>query len=213
VHYGLVQTVAPAVEPVSLTEAKTWCRVETADTYDDSLITDLVTEARDRAERITNRQFCTATWVLTLDWMPGYTAPGMSYYPYGDFYSADRGWDDKRTIRLYKPPVQSVVSFQYVDTSQTLQTLAPNLYTFDGQSEPARLAPAYGQIWPVTIALQNTVTITYVAGYGLAAAVPLGLKIAMRWWICQRYEARSVVPDEEAYTRLLTPWWTGEYGP
>lgn len=211
-HYAIRQTVAPAIEPVTLAEAKLWTKVENS--VDDAIFTDLVTAARERAELFTGRQFITATWKFTMDWMPGYTAPGMSNYPYGDFYFADRGWDEKRTIRLPKSPIQSISSIAYTDTFGVVQTLDPTLFLADLQSEPARIAPAYGQIWPITRAQQNGVAITYVAGYGSAAsAVPAGIRTALRFWVANRYFGRSEADLSDAFENMLTPYWTGEWGP
>jgi Phage gp6-like head-tail connector protein len=175
VHYGLVQTTPPAAEPVSIAEAKAHCRVDITD--DDGLIGGLIIAARQYVERFTGRQMVAAVFALTLDWFPGYTAPGMSAYPYGDFYSSDRGWDEKRTIRLRRPPLLSVGSLAYIDTTGTLQTLGTDQYVVDAASEPARLAPAYGKIWPVTRATQNAVIVSFTAGHAhttIALAISAG---------------------------------------
>ena len=164
-HYGLQMTVPPAVEAVSLADAKNHLRVDSDLTADDGLIQGLIIAARQYVESVTGRQLGAATFALTLDWFPGYAAPGMSEYPYGDFYAADRGWDEKRTIRLRRPPLQSVTSVAYVATDGASTALGSTLYVVDSSSEPARLEPAYSQIWPVTRAIQNAVVVTYVAGY------------------------------------------------
>ena len=90
----------PAVEPVTLEEAKLHLRVDSGD--DNALITALITTARELAERETHRAFITQTWQMYLD-----TA--------------------EAEIEIPKPPLQSIVSIKaiistesYVDTTSAL---------------------------------------------------------------------------------------------
>jgi uncharacterized phiE125 gp8 family phage protein len=219
-HYGLQVVTPPAAEPISINLAAAHCRID-----DDVLAAEAcllegwITAARDYVERTTGLQLVTATWLMTFDWFPGYTAPGMSTYPYGDFYAADRGWDEKRSIRLRKPPLQSVGSIQYIDTTGTLQTLSNTLYTVDAVSQIARLTPGYGQIWPVTRAIQNAVQITFTSGFGDASKVPAVIKTAMLMLISHWNEHREAVAQggmaevPMAVDALLSSYWTGEYSP
>ncbi len=203
-HYGLRQTVAPATEPVTVDEAKAWCKVE--DTTDDLIFPVLIAAARERGEAYTGRQFVTATWALSLDWFPGFDCRGT------DEYFGSRGWDESRSIRPPKAPLIAVSGIAYTDTAGAAQTLSPTLYTVDVASDPGRIVPAYSQIWPNTRAQQGAVVVTYTAGYGVAAAVPAGIKLALRFWIANRYYGRSEAELSEAFEAMLTPYWTGNYG-
>lgn len=60
-----VRTGAPAVEPVSLAEAKLYLRVEHS--ADDDLITDIIFAARNAAEKYTRKSFITQIWKLAFD--------------------------------------------------------------------------------------------------------------------------------------------------
>src|SRR5262249_25595806 len=136
--YGLVQSVAPASEPLTLADAKQWARVETTD--DDALITSLIVMAREYAETITQRQLLQATWVMTIDRFPGGDPGWGRWWP----------WGSACTIRLPGPPLQSVSSINYIDTQGNTQTV--NLSTdviIDTQRDPPRLLPAWGKVWPV----------------------------------------------------------------
>jgi len=62
---GLKQTVAPALEPVSLTEAKLHLRIDT--TAEDVLISSLIKAARQYCENYQRRAYITQTWELWLD--------------------------------------------------------------------------------------------------------------------------------------------------
>lgn len=59
----------PAIEPITLEEAKQHMRVDGND--DDSLISALITAARQRAEEYTKRAFITQSWELALDSVSG----------------------------------------------------------------------------------------------------------------------------------------------
>ncbi|MEZ5691489.1 MAG: head-tail connector protein [Rickettsiales bacterium] len=62
-EYGLERVVAPTSEPINLTEAKLYLRVDS--TLEDSLIGDLIVSARIRAEEWMRRSLITQTWKLT----------------------------------------------------------------------------------------------------------------------------------------------------
>ncbi len=138
---------SPATEPVTIDEAKLHLRVDGTD--ENALITSLIKAARQGAEHLTGRALMSQTLELALDCFPG-------------------------VIKLPRPPFVSVTSVKYVDLAGDEQTLAD--YQLDGYSEPARLAPAYGQAWPSTRCQPNAVLIRYQAGYANAAAVPDEIK-------------------------------------
>lgn len=64
----------PAMEPVTLEEAKLHLRID--GTEEDSLISALITAARQKAEEYTRRAFIAQTWELALD-----SASGKVYLP------------------------------------------------------------------------------------------------------------------------------------
>jgi len=66
----------PAVEPVTLDEAKAHLKVDTTD--DDALIATLISAARAKAEWHTGRAFVTQGWTLWLDRWP---AADCQYLP------------------------------------------------------------------------------------------------------------------------------------
>jgi hypothetical protein len=92
-------------------------------------------------------------------------------------------------------PVQSVTSVVYVDTAGVSQTLVVTTdYVVDTSAEPARIYPAYGCSWPSARSQPNAITVTYVAGYGLAGAnVPEPLLDAMYLLIGDGYEFKQTV--------------------
>jgi uncharacterized phiE125 gp8 family phage protein len=132
----------PAVEPVTLAQAKTHLRVDHND--DDAYIEGLITVARQAAEDRTERTLINTTWRLTLDSFPD-------------------------AIPLPMPPTWSVSSVAYTDTSGTQVVLNAQDYVVDTVSEPGWIVPAIGKTFPATLGI-NSVVVTYVAGYGTNGA-------------------------------------------
>lgn len=166
----LKRTSAPAVEPVSLAEAKEHLRVDISD--DDDLIEGYITAAREYMEGATRRAFITQTWRLSLD-----------------------AWPQSDEIQIPKPPLQSICSIVYYDADGISTTWDAANYIVDTDSEPGRVALAYGQFWPgVTLRPINAIQITYTAGYGDAASdVPQWVKQAIKLLIGHWYENRETV--------------------
>lgn len=189
----VVQT-APAVEPISLAEAKTHLRVDIPD--DDALIQGFIRAARLNLERTYRRAFLTQTLMLSLDYFgqPDFTPTWMYGWPPTMLTYGPTGWmvPTASTIEL-RAPVQSVTSVTYVDPSGTTQTLAPANYTLDIASEPGRLMPAQGKIWPVTAPVPNAVQVTFVAGYTSPGLVPDDMKSAIKLLLGVWYQNREQV--------------------
>lgn len=180
---GLQLVTPPALEPVVLADAKNHLRVDVTD--DDTLITLLISAARRYAEAYCERSFITQTWKLTLDSFP----TGDMAVPFGVPYSLPDS-----ALLLERGAVQSITSIQYTAMDGTTQTMPPANYAADFSGDLARVTPAFGQIWPIPLPQIGAVQVTYVAGYGAAAAsVPEGI----RQWIMMRtntlYENREEV--------------------
>lgn len=132
----------PAVEPLSLAEAKKQVEVADAIADHDAHLASLVRAARETSETYCKRAWHTQTWRLALDRFPDWT------------------------ILVPRPPLISVSSITYIDDDGVQQTLAAGLYRVAVKGRPGRITPAYNEVWPVTRAVSEAVVITYVAGYG-----------------------------------------------
>ncbi len=236
---GLLQLVAPTAEPVSLAEAAEHCRVETG--LEDGVITRCVRAARHYVESVTGRQLVTATWRLTLDSFYAQALeprPGVNVANLAGALAATAdawrvwqerggGWGagDVGVIRLPRPPLAgsvvagvwtpSSLAVRYFAQDGTFTTAASTIYQVDGDREPARVGPAYGQVWPSTRAMMDAVQITYVAGTA-AADVPEDLKAAVLLLASHWHRNRDAVGQvgEEmklAVESLCGVNWTGEY--
>lgn len=182
---SLYLVTAPTAEPVSVAEAKLHVRQDDAD--DDELIRSLIVAAREYTENFTRRALMTQTWDLKLD-----------TFPYCD------------EIWLPKAPAVSVTSITYVDNDGVTQTWSTSAYTTDFPTGPharqGRIVRAYQQTYPQTRMVVNAVAVRFVCGYGAAAAVPAGIKQAMKLLIGHWYENREAVLTEARMTfPLPTP--------
>lgn len=166
-HWALEQSSGPAVEPLTTAQAKDHLRIDSHD--EDTLIDNYVKSARYAVEQLTGRQLITATYKLY-----------MEEYP--------------TIILLPRPPLSSVTSITYVDTSGTTQTESTDNYSVDSKSAPGRIVEAYGKNWSTPRKQANSVTVTYVAGYGAAAtSIPEPLIQAVRLLVGHYYENREHV--------------------
>jgi len=185
-NYSLKRSVDPAVQPVTVSELKEHLGLASSDTDQNVRLADLLTSAIEAVERDTRRSLLTQTWQLRLD----------------DFPSE---------IELWNPPIQSVTSITYVDTSGSTQTVSSSVYVVDIQSEPGIVRLAYGQSWPSIRGDDRGVLVTYVAGYGdTAADVPYELHEAVKLAAQLAYD--SPVPQlVAAYSRVVAARQTGVY--
>lgn len=166
---------APTSEPLLLGEAKHHLRINAND--DDAYVKTLITAAREQAEDYTHRALINQTWKLYLGMFP-FNTPGA--FP--------------DAIIVPKPPLSSVTSITYTDTSGVSQTVDASDYDVDTASEQGRITPAFGEVWPTARDAPNSVVVTFVAGYGSAAtSVPTRIKQGMLIAIGDMYENRESI--------------------
>lgn len=175
----------PATEPVTVAELKTYARIDSS-AYD-TMLGGLITACRKAIEGHSGRKLITQTLEMYLDDFPEYN--GEILLPY--------------------PPVQSVSSIYYNRESDGVLTLlAASLYRVDSVSLYARITPAYDEDWPDTRAQINNVKISYIAGYGAAAAVPEEIKTAIKAICTDMFEhpeanMEVVLSENRTYKFLL----------
>lgn len=162
----------PTIEPVTLEEAKTHCRIDLTITDEDALVADLIVAATRHVERFTHRRLIS------------------------------QAFDDKRDAapsQVWESPVAPVLSIDsvsYVDGNGTTQTWSSALYRTDipagPTAGPARLTPIYSGVWPQTQGVINAFTVRFTAGYGTtAASVPYDIKAAIKLLIGHLYANRE----------------------
>ena len=173
----------PASEPVTLSDAKLHLRVDTTD--DDSLISAMISAAREQAESETNTAIGSQTREIALDAFP-------------------------EAFKLEGHPVASVTSIKYLDESGVEQTLNPADYSLDDYNAPGYVTIGFGKQWPSTLAVPNAVKIRYVCGY---TTVPESIKTWIKLHVGTMYKQREsfvsgqamAIPDRY-FQRLLDPY-------
>lgn len=187
---NLAVLTPPAEEPVSLTTAKLHLRQTL--TYDDALITSLITAARELVEKEVRRALVTRTYQLRLNRFPFYV-PAFAMNPLV-FERLPMGTYGQ--IHVPKPPLIVVNSINYVDPSGTPRLLDPSQYQVDaGGCLQGTICPAYGLYFPQTRWSLDCVTISYDAGYGAASQVPLSLCQAMLLMVGHWYRNREATTE------------------
>jgi uncharacterized phiE125 gp8 family phage protein len=200
---GLVCMVPPSLEPVTLAEAKAFLRIE--DSTEDQVVTDLITAARQYVENRTGRALITQTWQLTDDGFPSLwwktiqntafrRTPQILGMPIPVWPANPMALTAAQEIAIPMPPLQSVVSVQYVDTNGNMQLLPPTQYQVDNTDVVGRLAPSVGNVWPITqIGQYNAASVIFKAGYGDAETdVPLALRRVIRALVGVFYATREL---------------------
>jgi hypothetical protein len=208
--YGLSQITQPAVEPVTLAQAKEFLTISSSVTVDDALIISLISAARFLAESYTRRAFFNQQWLLTLDHFPMLFDQSSiknisdSAFPY-DFYFQGN------TIQIPKPKCVTVDSIQYLDVVGDVQTMDSSTYVLDNKSQPARVIPVSNVSWPtVAFYVPGSVQITFTAGsYGDGIEVntcPQNVVTAISLLTAHFFGNREGgVPIPDAFYRLLDP--------
>jgi uncharacterized phiE125 gp8 family phage protein len=170
----------PAVEPISLSEAKDHLRIDGTD--EDTYLATIITAARRYCEQYCNRAFITQTWKQ----YPTVFTDGM---------------------KLSINPVQSVSSITYYDVDGASQTLASNQYQVDLSADICRVYEAVNVDFPdVQDEKINPITITYVSGYGDAATdVPMDIRHAIKFMIAHFFQNREGVNVMQSVSNIPMP--------
>lgn len=157
---------APAVEPITLEEAKNHLKVDSAD--DNTLITALITTVRQWAEKETKRAFITQTWEMYLDSAPA-------------------------EIEIPKPPLQKTgLSIKVIDDAGNETVVDATTYDIDdSENSPGRVRLKSGCSWPAHRGFASFI-IEFKAGYGdIAMDVPEALKQGFFVLMGHLYENRG----------------------
>jgi uncharacterized phiE125 gp8 family phage protein len=162
--------VTPAAsEPITLTEAKNFLRVDGSD--DDTLISALISAAREMCESYCRRILVTTVIDEYFDGFPNWKNP-----------------ESKDIIYLSRGPVASIASVKYVDEIGSEVTVSSDAYVADLISEPARIASKAG--WFATNGIINQVIVRYTVGTDVSS-IPTPLKQGMLLIISDLYDKRD----------------------
>jgi uncharacterized phiE125 gp8 family phage protein len=178
---GLKLITGPELEPLTLPEVKAQLRRENDYTDEDTLLEELIADAREYCESPgQNRAFLTQTWEISLDRFP------------------------RMPLNIPRPPLQSVESIIFKDAYGVETIYDPAKYVVDTASEPGRINHAYGRVWPLVVLWTlGAVRIRFKAGYGdTPDKVPLKVKRAMKLLIAHWYENREIISADKRFESI-----------
>jgi len=177
---ALKQIEPPALEPVSLDEAKLYLRVD--NTAEDDAISLLIAASRGLFERETGLILLRQSWQLTLDKWPVRSA------------------DSHRRVYLPLRPILGVASV-VVSVGGVAVNVPDTDYHLDADASPPRLTEQAAGLWPKPDVPAAGITIDFDAGFGDAVeTVPAPLRLAVLKLVAEAYENRGVVEPGAALT-------------
>lgn len=185
---ALVLTGGPALEPVTVAEAKAHLRID--GTAEDTLVASLILTSRLHVETALGLALVTQSWRLLLD-----------------------RWPAEKNIELPLRPLQSIDEVRVLSASGDPTIIAAGNYRADSASVPPRLIRT-GVIWPQPGQAANGVEVDFTAGYGaLASDVPAPIRQALLLLVAHWYERREPIaigsPEMAvpgAISQLLEPY-------
>lgn len=176
---ALLELTAPATEPISLSDAKLYLRVD--HTEEDALIASLITAARSRIEAIIGRSLINRSLV--------WRGPARA------------------TICLPRPPLVSVTRISVIGENDQGADVPPADIVVNTRGEPDSVHLAAGKNWGDYLPGFLSLEIEFIAGYGSAAdSVPQPLRQAIMMLCAHMFEfrARDSEPDLPAMIGALT---------
>jgi hypothetical protein len=150
---------------------RSFLRLPSSFTSEDSLLTGFIQAARENGEILTGKALAQRSFTQVLDSHPYYTdaVQSMQAYP-PDYYSLPRYsttlWNYSQMIKLGYSPVIRVDVMTYVDSNGNTEMLYQDRdFILDRITEPSRIFPLPGQYWPADLYVANAVQIDFTAGY------------------------------------------------
>lgn len=184
---ALILTSGPALEPVSVSEAKAHLRVDGS--AEDVLINSLILTSRLHIEAALGLALITQSWTLVLD-----------------------KWPKDGVVPLPMRPVQSVAEVRVLADDGVPAVVPAASYILDGKGVPSRLVAKAA--WPAPGRKASGIEIDFTAGFGsLAADVPAPIRHGLLMLVAHWYEHRDPLeigrPEANipnAVSELLMPY-------
>lgn len=155
---------APTAQAVLLSDVEDHVRADLS--AESNLVEIYIKAVTSKAESYLKRSICTQTLELAIDEFPA------------------------SKMKLPAGQVQSITSITYLDADGNEQTVDPEIYRITSSDY---LLLAYDKSWPSYRSEQESITITYVAGYGATADIPAEIKAWILLNVATLYENRETV--------------------
>lgn len=179
-----ILTTPPAIEPVTLAEAKAHLRIGHAD--EDDTISRIIVSARRHIEAQTGLYLIAQGWSCFRD-----------------------AWPERGEVNLPVAPILAVGDVMVFGEDDVAATVDPAHYFVDNVSRPARLVLRGDRIWPPPGRDANGIEIQLTAGFGAtASSVPQPLREALLQLVAHWYGHRG---DETVRLPLSVEAITSEF--
>ena len=182
-YRSLTRHTPPAVEPVSLSEAKAHCRIDSD--ADDAYVASLISVAREYIEERLDLTLITTVWQARYDVFPL--------------------WE----LLLPRPPMQPqtvTVTYRTEAGESVTMTSAANAFQADHLTTPGRIYPLYNGVWPAVRGDENSVMVQWTAGYGASGmAVPSTIRHAILLLVGHWHATREPVTVGSTAQNLPVP--------
>ena len=197
-YRSLVRATEPAVEPVTLTEAKAHLRIDGS--AEDTLVSSLVTAARQWVEEYTDLTLVHTQWTLRTDSFYGPVGSPAQFGLRADGNNIEgrQGTVPNLDIELPRPPMvrsgtATAVAIAYTPSAgASTATLDATEYRVDRYQVPGAVRPLYGKTWPSHLVDQNSVSVTWWAGYSAdGTSVPGPIKVAILMVVAHLWRNRE----------------------
>jgi hypothetical protein len=184
--HRLTETTPPASEPLTLSEVKTFLRIDHS--ADDDLVTGLIAVARQMCETATGRSLIARGYSFYLDYWPGTMSLGW-------WDGVQEGADiivNGAALDLPKPPLASVTRINVYNAANAATEFAASNYFVDTAGIPGRIMLKEGVLPPIPGRLANGLEIQFTSGYGSSAQnVPAPLRQGMKQLVAYLYQHRG----------------------
>lgn len=168
--------VLEANEPISLSQAKLWLKIEDDVTEDDELIKALIASSRLECEQQTGLCIARRTIVDRMTNWPEYDSqknPNASFY-------------------LLRYPVDSINSITYRKSNEEDDTtIEATEYNLHAGKLLAKVSTLPGKTWPEVDGREGGISISYSAGWSSVSEMPQDLVTAMKLMLTAHYQKRS----------------------
>lgn len=176
----------PEMEPVTLEEMKQHLRVDFNE--EDSLISSLISTARELCEDRQGRSYLPQKWRITFDELPS------------------------MPLLLPRPPLLAIHRFMIRDNAGKVEEIDPASITVDTYTEPGRIYVNYPAHLPENISLSplSPVIIEYVAGWekpqDIEEKVKQAIKLLVAYWYENREAASDKLPKQIEFSVAALLW-------
>ena len=187
----------PALEPLTLAEAKAHLRLDTGD--EDALVASLIVAARQMVEAHTGRALIAQAWRVVLDAWPTRNTFALTPGPFVPLGATP----NPNTVTLPLGAFISLDAIRVYDAFNVATPLAASTWYVDAQPGSARLqfTAAPRQPGRAIAGIEIDVTV----GFGPAASnVPEALRLAMRMLVARWFEARGDAAADTGQAQIPT---------